>query len=82
MDYRCLDCGGSIAPGLRCPGCADEKRTASAQKLAAQRCIEIAERHAQEWIKPSSGAAPVPIGSHACYLVIEEIRREFGLKAD
>jgi hypothetical protein len=48
--------------------------------LAVQRCIEIAEEHARQWIEPSEGAAPISVGSHACYLVVEAIKREFGLK--
>jgi hypothetical protein len=50
------------------------------RRHVAQRCIEILETHRRQWIEPSEGAAPVPIASHALYLVIEAIEREFGLK--
>lgn len=44
---------------------------------AVEKILAIIERHKQEWIRPSEGAAQLPIGSHACELITAEIRREF-----
>jgi hypothetical protein len=46
----------------------------------ARRCVEIALKHGNEWIRTDINAPVLPVGSHACGLIAEEIRREFGLE--
>lgn len=78
-----------LEAALGCTGKAESRRTMLAGDLqseyergkreAAAAILGIVSHHRNEWIRPSAGTAPLPVGSHACVLIEEAICREFNL---
>jgi hypothetical protein len=53
----------------------------AAIRETAERCAQIAEQNAEKWVKSLDGCSlQIPVAAHACLLVKDKIRREFGLE--